>query len=298
MSEILVSVFTPTYNRSKLLTRLYNSLQKQTCLEFEWIIVDDGSTDNTETVVNDMKTKSLFPIKYYKQKNSGKHVAINKGVEVAKGRMFFVVDSDDYLTKDAIAEIVRIDESIIDKKGYCGLSGVRVDLKGKLIGKTFSQKFIDCTALERAKYRILGDKSEVYYTDVLKKYPFPVFNGENFITEYVVWYRMAKDGYKIRWTNEPFYVCDYQNTGLSATTGKCSKNFKGFQLTTKEYLTYKQLPVVDRIKQLIAYSGICRKEKKDLKECAMAINQPYLLVKYLSYAGYYGYRIKRLIKRR
>ena len=105
MNDNLITVFTPTYNRGYTLENLFNSLLVQTNKNFEWLIVDDGSTDNTEDLVNRFKDVSSFKIRYIKKKNGGKHTAINCGVNLAEGFLFFIVDSDDQLTKDAIENL-------------------------------------------------------------------------------------------------------------------------------------------------------------------------------------------------
>lgn len=108
MDEQLITVFTPTYNRAYILNNLYESLKRQTSKSFEWIIVDDGSVDMTESLVNEwLKNDNLFPIKYVKKVNEGKHIAINVGVEQAKGDWFLIVDSDDYLYDDAIEKVIK-----------------------------------------------------------------------------------------------------------------------------------------------------------------------------------------------
>ena len=292
-----ITIFTPTYNRLHTIDRLYESLERQTLKLFEWVIVDDGSKDGTYEYLLQKKNKATFKMKVIKQKNAGKHVAINRGVEEAEGELFFIVDSDDYLSDNAVEKILKIVEGLPNKNDFAGISGVRVNLSGKIIGDTFKEEVIDCTALERDRYQINGDKAEVYFTDILKKYPFPVFEGENFLTESVVWYRIANDGYKIRWTNEPFYICDYQEGGLSDTTGKCSRCFKGFQLSTKEILKYKELPLKNRMMQFLAYCSIAFKENKNLKICAKEIEKPYLLVATTGRIGFYAYKIKQLLKK-
>lgn len=290
----MITVFTPTYNRVHTIVRTYESLERQTCREFEWVIVDDGSSDNTVKVLLELKEKASFSMTIQQQENAGKHVAINNGVRLAKGKLFFIVDSDDWLQPDAIATIQELVEGLPKYEKYVGVAGVRVNPAGELIGTSFDADYIDCTAFERTKYNINGDKAEVYFTDVLRRFPFPAFAGEKFLTESVVWYRIAHKGYKIRWTNKAFYVCDYQINGLSATTGKCSRNYKGYQLTTKEMLTYKELPFKERFGQLLAYAAISCKEKKNLKVCANAIGRSSVLVWLLGETGYMAYRIKNI----
>lgn len=294
----MITVFTPTYNRACTITRTFESLQAQTDNDFEWVVVDDGSSDNTQELLFQLKRKANFRVNILYQPNAGKHVAINLGVQVAQGELFFIVDSDDWLLPNAIATIKQLVKKLPLNDKYAGISGVRITPNGELIGTTFSSTYVDCTAFDRKKYNITGDKSEVYYTSILRKYPFPSFKGENFLTESVVWYRIAHAGYKIRWTNEPFYVCDYQSGGLSATTGKCSKNFLGYQLTTKEILKYNELPFQDRFMQLFAYVAIAYKEKKDLRKCAKYIEYPYIYVLLLGKVGYTVFQLKKFFGRK
>ena len=213
-----MTVFTPTYNRAYCLTRLFNSLVKQTYKDFEWVIVDDGSTDNTEDLVESFRKQRVdFPIVYKKTKNGGKHRAINSGMELVNGDMILLMDSDDWLREDALELVIKIDDSIPeeDKCKYVGIQGLCVHTDGKVVGKTFNGSHVDCTAIECRKYNIFGDKAEIYYTKVLKQYPFPEIDGEKFLTERLVWNKIAKDGYLIRYFNEGIYFCEYLEDGLS-----------------------------------------------------------------------------------
>lgn len=213
----MVTVFTPTYNRAYTLPALYDSLCKQTNLSFEWLIVDDGSIDGTEEFIHTLTSKETrFPIRYYRQKNGGKHTAINKGVSLARGFLFFIVDSDDILTPDAVEKLLLWEKSIFGKEGFAGVSGNKGNLRGNLLGSTFSGYSIDATNLERNEKNILGDKAEAYYTEILKQYPFPVIDGEKFMTEDMVWDRIAAAGYKIRWFNEVIYLAEQRSDGLIA----------------------------------------------------------------------------------
>ena len=213
-----LTIFTPTYNRGYIIENLYRSLLRQSCMDFEWLVVDDGSTDNTaELFAGWMALENPFPIRYYTQPNGGKHRAINRGVPMAKGEMFFIVDSDDYLTDDAVEVIIKQEAELPlnGKNAYAGICNLRAYTNGQPNGTSFEGVYVDCTALEREKYGISGDKAEVFFTDVMKRYPFPEYEGENFVTEAVVWDAMAADGMKLRFFNKVTYLCDYLPDGLT-----------------------------------------------------------------------------------
>ncbi|WP_406944825.1 glycosyltransferase family 2 protein [Halobacillus sp. SY10] len=223
-----ITVFTPTYNRAYILGKLYHSLVSQAYRNFEWLIIDDGSSDHTEDLVENWKKEDRITIRYYKVENGGKHRAINKATDLAKGELFFIVDSYDTLTSNALQTIVGWEESISDKEGFCGVSGNRGKEINNLIGETFDGEFVDATSLQRNDKNIKGDKAEVFYTGILRNYKFKEFEGEKFLTEATVWEKMAHDGYKIRWFNEVIYLCNYLEDGLTRNQIKIfSSNPKG-----------------------------------------------------------------------
>lgn len=287
-----LTICTPTYNRGKLLKRLYESLISQSCKEFEWIIIDDGSTDDTGQIVKMMSEELLIDIVYYKQENQGKHVAINKAVDIAKGNLFFIVDSDDWLPVDSVEKILFIEKNIQNKEIYAGVAGNKISSNGKIIGTTFEGDSIDCTSLQRKKHNINGDKAEIFYTDILKKYPFPVFENEKFLTESVVWYRIAKDGYVIHWTNEPLYYCEYLEGGLSSTKGKITNNFNGYMLTVSEEFHYQELGLMEKLKGVAVCGAIALEKKMSLTKVADKTGIPLL---YLLSIGILAYVYKELI---
>lgn len=231
---MMVTIFTPIYNRANLIGKLYQSLLCQTDFDFEWLIVDDGSTDNIAEVVAKWKQeeRACFPIRFFQQKNGGKHRAINRGVLLAKGEAFFIVDSDDYLEKDAVELIHRWWEDVKTDDCYAGVSGLKADTAGKVVGgRPAFEWYVDALNIERGKYGLLGDKAEAYKTSVLKKYPFPEFEDENFLQEGIVWDRIAHDGYKIRWFNQVIYICEYRADGLTRHGWEiCLKNPIGWGL--------------------------------------------------------------------
>lgn len=211
----MVTVFTPTYNRATVISRTFESLQQQKSRDFEWLIVDDGSTDNTEAIVTGFQRHSTFPIRYYKVPHGGKHRAYNAGLKLAIGELFFVVDSDDSLTKDSLLTINSVAETLRDRKDICGIIALKENKDGAIYGMPMPhepvinslKEFLDCCKD--------GERSFVFKTEIARKYPFPEIEGEYFVTESVVYERLGKDwGFLI--INESLTICEYQSDGLSS----------------------------------------------------------------------------------
>lgn len=260
----MITVFTPTYNRAYCIENLYRSLLRQTDGDFEWVVVDDGSTDNTEELISSFIADNEIRIVYLKQANGGKHTAINRGIELAKGELFVIVDSDDYLTDDAIAVIRTVGEPIADDDSYAGVIGLRRHPDGTLISSGMISDSVDATTLDlRFTHAIKGDLAEVVKTEVLKKYKFPVFSGERFSPEALIWNRIANDGLKFRMVNKAIYCCEYLSDGLTANIVKVRmKSPCGTTLCYSE-LSAMRVPFVQRFKAAINYWRFrsCAKEK-------------------------------------
>ena len=156
----MITVFTPTFNRAYIIDNLYRSLLRQTDKDFEWIIVDDGSTDDTAKYVEGIqKNDNGFTITYTIQQNGGKHRAINRGVTLANGELFFIVDSDDYLTDDAIEKIKKWRNTLTPNCKWAGVSGLRGYTNGTIVGQMKQNvEYIDASNLERKQKKLLGDK--------------------------------------------------------------------------------------------------------------------------------------------
>lgn len=237
----MITVFTPTYNRSYIIDELYKSLLSQTDKDFEWLVVDDGSSDDTENYFSKLTaTETPFPVRYFKQKNGGKHRAINRGVNEAEGDLFFIVDSDDILAPAAIETVKKYVASLNGNAEFAGVAGLRAHRSAKIIGGNGDGKsYIDATNLERKKKNLLGDKAEVYFTEILRRYPFPEFDNETFLTEEVVWNKIAYDGYKLRWFSEVIYYTEYLEDGLTrADNSKYAKNPCGTLFWAKRQLEF------------------------------------------------------------
>ncbi len=219
---MLITVFTPVYNRAHLIPKLYESLLKQNDPEMEWVIVDDGSKDNITETVEAIKAENRLKIIFHKQENGGKHSAINKGVSLSNGELFFIVDSDDHLTDRAIQSIKKnwSDVQLLpDAASFAGVAGNRGYSNGEIIGGPVNYDILDCDIFEyRYKHKVEGDKAEVYQTRILKEYPFPN-SAERFCTEALVWNRIGMK-YKLRYFNETIYICEYLEGGLTHNTIK------------------------------------------------------------------------------
>lgn len=248
-----VTIFTPTYNRAYSISKLYDSLLKQTDKNFEWVIVDDGSTDNTKDLVYEWIKNGRIKIQYFKQKNGGKHRAINRGLELSKGELFFIVDSDDWLSENAIERIYSHYEQIKGDELFAGICGLRVYSNGQRIGGEQEFGILDCNALDfRYKYNIKGDMSEVFITDILRQYKFPEIEGETFCPESLVWNRIAQK-YNMRYFYEKIYYCEYLPDGLSAKNMKIRANSPIATCTYYAELSKNRIPLYQKIKAIINY---------------------------------------------
>ena len=218
----LISILTPTYNRGKLLLPLYESLKNLTFEDFEWLIVDDGSEDDTEQYALSWIAHNIqnaeFPIRYIKKSNGGKHTAINRGVREANGELILILDSDDTLPADSLATIAQYYEQCKGYKDCAGVCGLMAHHDGQLIGTGFPKEPMYESALQfryAEKGNVTGDLLEVYKTSVMREFPFPEIENEKFCPESLVWNRIANK-YKLFCFNKVIYYRDYLEGGLTS----------------------------------------------------------------------------------
>lgn len=290
----MITVFTPTYNRGYIIDKLYKSLLAQTNNDFEWIVIDDGSTDDTEEYFSEiMKNENPFEIIYVKQPNGGKHRAINRGVKMARGDLFFIVDSDDYLLNNAIEKLISWSSSLDGTKKWMGISGLRGYSKDRCIGGNGKgERYIDAKNTDREKYNLCGDKAEAYFTEILKKYPFPEFEGENFVTEETVINQIAFDGYYIRWFNEIIYICDYLEDGLTKSGESIFiKNPQGTLCWTRTQLKVYSKSLRKKVLIINRYINFFG-NVKSLKQISEELNVSYCFCKAIVFAK----KIKKLLR--
>ena len=210
------TIFTPTYNRKILLNRLYRSLQDQTYKDFEWIIVDDGSTDGTGEIVKEFLKEGKIDIRYYYKENGGKQRAYNFGVEKAKGELFICLDSDDEYVTKGLEIIEKYWEKYEDDREIAGIGYLSMYPDGEIIGTAFPlNEMVETQFNIYNKYKVKGDKGLMFRTEIIKEYPFPVYEGEKFITEAIVYNRISEK-HKMLYINEKIEIKEYQENGLTS----------------------------------------------------------------------------------
>jgi len=199
----LFTVFTPTYNRAATLHRVYESLATQTFGDFEWLVVDDGSTDGTAELVRRWRAEARFPIRCVWQANQGKHVALNRGVREASGALFLTIDSDDECVPTALERLKFHWDQIPEtsREGFAAVTALAQDQHGNLIGNRFPRDVLDSNSIELVyRYKVRGDKWGFTRSDVLRRFPFPD-DGTRFVPESLVWDEISRE-YRTRFVNE------------------------------------------------------------------------------------------------
>lgn len=282
-----LSIITPTYNRGTLLPRLYASLLAQTDRDFQWIIVDDGSTDDTKSVVDTFQT-DLFPITYIRKPNGGKHTALNAAHESIRGKYVLILDSDDHLTDDAILS-VRNAWQQYDRDPAVGLITF---LKGRTvsdplcIGKV-PDRPVD---MRKAKRTVIhgNDCCEVFRAQLFLAHPFPVFPGERFLSECAVWDQMAQT-HKCVYRNQVIYICDYLDGGLTKTGKKLQiTNPKGGMFVANQRMG-NGFPVLQRLKYGLLYVCYGAFDGLSVRALLQKADHPLLALSCLI-PGYFLYR--------
>ncbi|QRO13661.1 glycosyltransferase family 2 protein [Moraxella osloensis] len=252
----MISIITATFNRERLIKKLYDSLCNQTCQNFEWIVIDDGSTDNTNFLFDNFVKENRIKINYIKKSNGGKHTALNLGIDLAIYEFIMFVDSDDYIplnTIDVLITKLNYIKTLEEFEKLSGICGDNQDQNGRLIGTPSPNNKIMNYLDYRYKLKIKGDKSEIYRTKVLKEFKFPEFANEKFCPEALVWNRIAKY-YDMFFFNDIVYVRYYQKDGLtSKITEIRRKSPKSTLLYYKEFATNPKIPYYFRLRAVINY---------------------------------------------
>ncbi len=215
----MITILTPTYNRKENLKNLYRSLLRQTNQNFQWLIIDDGSSDNTKEIVESFNNNN-FRIDYYYKKNGGKHTALNYSHQYIKGDWVFVVDSDDTLTENAIALVYEYIEKYGSRKDIGSFAFLKSDYSGKVLApQLYKNDYISNVIDYRVNSNVKGDQAEVYRTEIFKRFKFPVFEGEKFLGEDYLHINAAYISNTV-YVNRVIYLCEYMDGGLTKSGRK------------------------------------------------------------------------------
>lgn len=292
---MIVTVFTPTYNRKEKLKRLYANLLEQTCFKFEWLIVDDGSTDETEVVIKQLiESENNFSIRYLKKNNGGKHTAYNIGVREARGDLFICVDSDDFLEKNAIEMVLDLKKDIQDSK-INGIVALKKDRNGNVLSDELPQEIKKCRMIDlERQYNCRGEFTFVFKTDIAKKYLFPVIDNEKFMGERVVYDQIDQQG-EMYLLNQILTVCEYCEDGYTQNFMRVVlNNPTGYQIYYSQRIDMA-VSFRERFGYIVRYHAFKR----------MANNDEYIykgankfLVASFSPVGYLAYRLYMRKKRK
>lgn len=270
------TVCTPSFNRAKLLPRAYDSLVAQTFKDFEWIVVDDGSTDNTPEVVEELTRRGLLNIRYFRKPNGGKHTALNLAVREARGSLFTVIDSDDWFDPQGLERMfVQWQQvPVEDRPKFKGVCGHFAYTSGEIVGDKFPSDVLIADDLDLIlRYKIDGDKIGSTRIEVMREFPFPedvngaVKHSFTYIPESIVWHRMGRK-YPTRFVNEVFAIKEYQPGGISDRSRIIqAENSKATLLVIYELLTCgRKLPLGLAIRQYSNYIRYSIYEKLKLRE--------------------------------
>lgn len=285
----MLTVFTPAYNRAYTLHKCYESLLRQTSKEFVWVIIDDGSTDNTKDLVKGWIKENKIEIRYYYQKNQGMHGAHNKAYEVIDTELNVCIDSDDYMTDDAVEVITNYWKKNRSDK-LAGFGALNLFETKEIIGTKFPDNLKSSGYFELYKvHKIKGDKKFIYRTDLIKKNPYPIFSGEKYVgLDYK--YMKLDDGYKLGLMNKPVCIVEYLPDGSSLNMFKQYKNNpKGFSFYRIENMKNPRGSKVYKFKESVHYvaSSILSKNKNFIKEtpeklfCILALPFGFIFYRYI-----------------
>lgn len=235
-----LTVFTPTYNRAHLLPRLYESLCRQTQGGFIWLVIDDGSTDNTKELIEKWKLENKIQIQYHYKENGGMHTGHNAAYRLIQTELNVCIDSDDYMPDDAIEKILNAWNAIQDKSKIAGIIGLDADKNGKIIGTKIPKQLTKGSLHDLYhKYKVKGDKKVVLRTDIIRKYPdYPEFAGEKLVPLGILYLMIGQD-YDFVYENEVYCIVEYQEQGSSASILKQYRQSpKGFAYSRKIQIKY------------------------------------------------------------
>jgi glycosyltransferase involved in cell wall biosynthesis len=244
-NELFLTICTPSYNNAAFLSKLYNSLLAQTCKDFEFILIDDGSTDSTGIVVSELEKQGSLAIRYFWEENSGVHVALNRGLEMARGELFLYLGSDCWLAPDAVEKAKAEWANLSVNDSFGGVVFRKINgATGEPIGETIPGQTLEASHVN-AHFRLglFGDKAEFWRTDLLRMHPYPMIPGEKYFPVGHP-YNILSEKYVLRYFDEATYYGQYLPGGLSSNfSARLKKNPRGFLMYYTYLLKFPGLPL-------------------------------------------------------
>jgi len=293
--------FTPTYNRASTIRVVYDSLCAQTFRDFEWLVVDDGSADETKALIESLARESPFEIRYVYKDNGGMHSAINVGAREAKGELFLKCDSDDAFDADALERFVSIWQSIpdTDRERFAGVTVHCKDADGRIIGTRFPGSIVDGTALDLAhRWKVRGEKWGFVRTALLRRFPFPEFKGERRVPASIVWNRIAAAGYSTRYVDIALRTFIPLEDGITLHSARSrARSWQGSRIFYNE-LSAMPIPFRERLKAAINYVRFCLHGGQGVIKAVLSASKPALAVVASPFGCFAYLRDKRTEPRR
>ncbi|WP_313504619.1 glycosyltransferase family 2 protein [Kaistella carnis] len=235
-----LTIFTPTYNRANLLPRIYKSLCRQTSQDFLWLVIDDGSSDGTEHLIQKWQSENEIEIHYHYKKNGGMHTGHNAAYELIETELNVCIDSDDYMPEDAVEKILTTWDKVEDKTEYAGIIGLDANQDGEIIGTAIPSNLLKGTLHELyLEHKVTGDKKVILRTDIVKKYPaYPEYENEKLVPLGILYLMIGQD-YDLLYSNDIFCIVEYQPDGSSNSIFKQYRQSpRGFAYSRKIQIKY------------------------------------------------------------
>lgn len=284
-----ITIITPTYNRAHTLPIAFEGLKKQTFRDFCWLILDDGSTDNTAKVVEDFKSENLFEISYKKDRNRHKFLTVLDGIKMVKTPYFIILDSDDTYPENALEILVSEAEKIKNQEDFIGIMGLSADEYGNIVGDQYPNNGFDGSIFEmRYKYNVKGDKNGIFFTQTYHKEiegkDFSKYEGKGYIPQSVIFNDYDAKGIKTRFINKiiRFYLKDEDDSASVSNTRWSGKNLFGL---TEGHLSFlnsygnrlfsypKSL-----VRNIVGYQTFGLKSGRNFSEIVSGIKNPIIKI--------------------
>ena len=227
-----LGIITTTYNRGYCIHQVYESLLRQDCKDFMWLVIDDGSTDNTKDIIEGFIAENKIHIEYIYQENMGMHGARNTAYDNINTELNVIIDSDDWLADQAVGKIIDL-WNAKEADDIAGIIAINSDINGKTIGTSLPRGVEKCTVTELFnKYKGKGDKKLIYRSEISRRYPYPIFEGEKFFPASYK-FKLIDLDYKMLLMNEVVCVVDYNDTSMTFNKVKqyrtCAKGFSFYR---------------------------------------------------------------------